>query len=72
MEQSPVPKDYKEWRYCIEKKCGIPLELAFIKERITALQDSSDHKTKKFLKQYGEEYRERVIEWFKHALKETK
>lgn len=64
MMEGPIPQSYEEWHYCITVECGIPLTLEFIEERLTALQEISDFKTKQFVQLYGRQYHEQVLSWF--------
>ena len=65
------PTDYKEWRYCIEVKCGIKLTRTFTKLRVESLMNASDKETKNFRKLYGDEYLNQVLAWFQRAHKEA-
>ena len=68
--QDPMPRDYAAWRHCIEVDCGLSLTTPWIEQRIAALQDASDHHTRRFVELWGAEHRERVLAWFRRALEE--
>ena len=69
MKNSIVPQTYEDWKHCIVVDCGLELTPEYISARISALQDSSDYYTQQFVKQYGEEYLQAVLGWFKQAQK---
>ncbi len=62
-----LPENYEEWHHCITVDCGIPLNSAFIDERIAAMQDINDFKTRQFLELYGLQYHQQVMKWFLQA-----
>ena len=59
-----IPRNYQEWKYCITKKCGIPLTKDYIEKRIAVLEDTKNEETKKFTQIYGEAYTGQIIDWF--------
>jgi hypothetical protein len=65
-----IPDTYSAWRHCIEMDCGIPLTMAFIRERIAALEDLGDFRTEQFVRLYGQAHLDRVRGWFAEALRE--
>lgn len=67
MELSIIPQTYEQWRHCIVVECGLELTPAFISERISALQNDSEHYTQQFVKLYGQEHRHKVLGWFIEA-----
>lgn len=71
MSMSPTsfrpPRTYAEWRECIEIRCGIPLTRDYCRRRRDALADRGDPHTARFAELYGDEYLERVREWFRQA-----
>lgn len=67
MNSSILPNSYAAWRHCIEVDCGIRLEAAYIRERLSALQDPGDFHTEQFVRRWGEAHRQRVIAWFRQA-----
>ncbi len=67
MKDSFIPKTYEEWHRYITVEGGIDLTPDYISQRITALQDEKEHSTQQFSKQYGQEYLQQVISWFKQA-----
>ena len=36
-------RTYDDWKYCITVLCGIPLDLAYVEQRLAALRDPSGH-----------------------------
>ncbi len=62
-----IPASYAEWRRCITEDCGIELTPGYIAKRISALKNDNDPHTKQFVKLYGQQYREQVINWFMQA-----
>lgn len=62
-----MPQSYDEWHHCITVKCNLKLTLGFINERINALQDVNDFKTRQFVQLYGEQYHQQVVAWFHRA-----
>jgi hypothetical protein len=67
MMQGPIPQNYDEWRHCITVECGIPLTTRFVEERITAMQDVNDFRTRQFVQLYGADYHRQVLAWFTQA-----
>lgn len=67
MMEGPIPQNYAEWHHCITVECGIPLTDTFINERINAMQDVNDYKTRQFVKLYGSQHHQNVLAWFHQA-----
>jgi len=67
MVTSIIPQNYQEWRHCIIVECGLELTSHFIDARISALQNESEYYTQQFLRLYGPEYRQTVLNWFVQA-----
>lgn len=65
--ESPVPETYAAWRRCIEVDCGLALTPGFITARISALADEHDPHTRRFVAQWGEAHRRRVLGWLETA-----
>jgi len=63
--------DFNEWHQAITVRCGLTLSHQYCAERITALQDEAIPSTKNFIKEYGENYRQTVIQWFQQAQQEA-
>ena len=59
--------NFDEWRLAITLRCGLTLSREYCAERITALQDEAVPSTKNFITEYGENYRQMVIQWFQQA-----
>ena len=62
-----IPNTFEEWRYCITTKCGIPLTIAYIEERLRALQSPRDAATARFRDLYGQQQLDQTIRWFEQA-----
>lgn len=62
-----IPDTYQAWRHCIEVDCGLTLTPQFIAERIAALENVGDMRTRQFLSCYGDGHRQRVLSWFREA-----
>ncbi|QQT28432.1 hypothetical protein I6J02_20940 [Sphingobacterium spiritivorum] len=60
-----VPQDYESWKDCIENKCGITLTRDFVEKRLAIYTDVSHEETQRFVGLYGEQHRQRIIEWLK-------
>jgi hypothetical protein len=58
---------YDDWKRCITVDCGIPLTATFIATRIAALSNARDEHTAKFIEQWGEDHRQRVLKWLTQA-----
>lgn len=65
--QSPDPEIYAAWRHCIEVDCGIRLTPSFIEAGLEALADPQDPHTRRFVEQWGEAHRKRVLGWLARA-----
>ena len=63
----PIPRDYAQWRHCIEVDCGLVLTPAFIRERRMELANLAHFRTRQFVDCYGERHRQRVLAWFEQA-----
>ena len=61
------PSSYPSWRYCIERKCGIPLTEDYIRARLETLTDGSHEETRRFAATYGDAHLAQVIDWFRRA-----
>ncbi len=66
-----IPENYRQWRQCIEKDCGIQLTPAYARVRIAALHDTTDPHTLAFIKLYGAPYAQTVTGWFAQFLHEN-
>ena len=67
MTENIIPTTYAEWRYCIEKKCGLALTPDYIAARLAALRDERDTHTGEFHRLYGEPHLRATIGWFERA-----
>ena len=45
----PIPRNYDEWRHCIEHWCGITLTPDHIAMRLHALKDNNNEHTRRLL-----------------------
>ncbi len=66
-----IPATYERWRRCITVDCGLELTPAFIDARLAELRDPNAHHTRRFVEDYGETHRARVVEWFERARREA-
>lgn len=66
-----IPKNYTEWRHCIEIDCGIKLTPSFAQERIKIMEQNSGVFMSGFRKLYGDHHPEQVLNWFQTYLRET-
>ena len=69
METSIIPQNYEQWKRCITIDCGLELTADYISERISSLQNNNDYYTQQFVKLYGQEYLNQVLNWFMQAQK---
>ena len=63
----PIPRNYDEWRHCIEHWCGIQLSADYIEKRLRALNNRKDDHTRRLLECYGEDHLQALIQWFEKA-----
>jgi len=70
-DDAVFPASYSEWRHGIEVLGGISLTSAFIRKRLTELQDSKNSGTREFARLYGNEHLQRTIAWFRQAADES-
>ncbi len=70
MKSAIIPETYEQWRHCIVVDCGLTLTKAFIDARIAALRDNREHHTQQFVKRYGTQHHQQVLNWFKQAANE--
>ncbi len=62
-----IPRNYEEWKYCIEHWCGLELSPTFIDTRIKALNDRSDEHTQRIIESYGQAHHRALLTWFERA-----
>lgn len=60
-----IPQNFESWKDCIERQCGIPLTTAFAQSRIVVYENRDLHETQRFIRLYGEEHLQNVLEWFR-------
>lgn len=58
-----IPQTFEQWKYCIEKDCGITLTKQFAKERLAVYADPAKEETKKFISLYGEQHLKNILKW---------
>jgi len=61
----PIPRNFQQWRHCIEHWCGIELTPDYVDQRLRALEDPNDHHTTQFIKCYGRPHHAAVLGWFR-------
>jgi len=62
-----IPRNFDEWKRCIEVDCGIPLTPEFVATRIEALTRSGSEEASRFARLYGSDHLQHVIGWFETA-----
>jgi len=67
MMEGPIPMSYAEWHHCITVECGLRLTTSFIDERLAAMQNANDFRTKQFVELYGLQHHQNVLSWFQLA-----
>ncbi len=67
----PIPRNYEEWRYCIEHWCELTLSPEFVAKRLKALNNRKDDHTRRLLECYGEQHLRSLIGWFERARDEA-
>lgn len=70
MRHFSLPATYADWVRCITVTCGLELTPAFVAARLEALGDPANHETRRFVEQWGEAHRQKVLGWLEHARKE--
>lgn len=63
MSEQAIPATYYEWHHCITVKCRIDLTPEFARARAAALADASAEETRRFVARYGDDHRERILQW---------
>lgn len=67
-KMSIIPKNFDDWKWCIEKKCGIPLTVEFARQRLAVYEDYSNAETQRFVSNYGMEHLENIKKWMRIVL----
>jgi len=60
-----IPQNFFEWKNCITKDCKIELTKAFAMERLNVYLDNKNPETQKFVKLYGQQHLNNIINWYK-------
>ena len=68
----PLFSNYDDWRRTITGVCRLELTRAYCRERLLALADDDEPTTRDFVKAYGNDYRNRVLSWFRQAEEEAR
>jgi len=71
MKTPAILQNYEQWKHCITIDCGIQLTEEYISKRISLLQNNNDYYTQQFVKLYGQQYLNKVLNWFIQAQKST-
>lgn len=58
-----IPQSFEQWKHCTEKDCGIVITRQFARERLAVYENSENAETIKFLKLYGENHLQNIIQW---------
>ncbi|MEM8825537.1 MAG: hypothetical protein AAGD40_01235 [Pseudomonadota bacterium] len=72
MTDTAIPVTYADWKHCITVLCGIPLTADYIDSRLSALANSADHTTQRFIEVWGEAHLAQVTDWFHAARNELR
>jgi len=59
-----IPNTFHQWKNCIIKDCKINLTKDFAQQRLAVYNDRNNAHTKEFLKLYGEQHLQNIINWF--------
>lgn len=70
MMNSPFPQNYVEWQHCITVECGISLSSEFVTGRLAVWRDPDNEESRRFRKQYGDDYWRAMVTWFEQADRE--
>jgi putative flippase GtrA len=62
-----IPQTFEQWRYCIEKDCGIPLTKAFVTNRLIVFKNPNNNETQKFIALYGQQHLNNIIQWLQQV-----
>jgi len=62
-----IPQSFEQWKYCIERDCGISLTKAFAQQRLSVYKDRQNLETQKFVSLYGEQHLSNIIAWLKQV-----
>lgn len=69
---SVIPKNFDEWKACIEQRCGIPLTVSFARSRLVVYENQELPETRKFISLYGKEHYQNIVLWFHQIVDQTK
>lgn len=64
-----IPQNFEEWKNCITKDCKINLTKDFVTKRLDVYQDQKNQETQKFIRLYGEQHLQNIINWYKLVLR---
>ncbi len=70
MTEIDIPNTYEEWLNLLKSHANDVLSRERIDKRIKELSNLNNTETIQFCNLYGDEHRQRVIEWFKRAAEE--
>jgi hypothetical protein len=68
MDNANIPYNYETWHHCITVDCKIDITKKFVEERISALQNTKDFRTRQFVQLYGDQHRKDVLGWLQQSL----
>jgi hypothetical protein len=63
-----IPNTYYQWKNCIISDCKINLTKDFAIERLAVYNDRNHTQTKEFLRLYGEQHLQNIVNWFTEFL----
>ncbi|BBM86404.1 hypothetical protein [Candidatus Uabimicrobium amorphum] len=71
MTEVVIPNTYEEWLILVKSKVPEVLSKKSIEKRIQVLSNSNNSEAVEFRDLYGDEHRQRVVSWFRRALRES-
>jgi len=58
-----IPYTFEQWKNCIVNDCKINLTAEFARKRLSVYENKQNPETLKFIKLYGKEHLQNVIQW---------
>ncbi len=59
-----TPQTFEQWKNCIINDCKINLTKDFAQQRLTVYRDRKNQETQRFVKLYGEQHLQNIINWY--------
>ncbi len=60
-----IAQTFEAWKDCIEKDCKIILNKEFAQKRLAVYQQKNNKETQIFIKLYGQQHLNNIIQWLK-------